>query len=279
MLVGFPPGGATDVVARNIADKLNDTLGQTLIISTTGPAPADDRRAGAQGLAAHGSTVMLTIDHYPGDHPVDAQAAGYDPLKDFTPLAGVANYFNALAVSSSLNVTHVEEFGAWVKANPSWPTTACPHVGRVPQFAGQIIGKSFGVTCRCRTRAARRTEGPAGRANTGRDRLAHRADRPPPGGQCGCSPSWGPSAARPRRRSRPSRSLAFKRHRQESLARLLRAEGHAAGIRQAVQQGGANVLPCPTCASAWPRSATRSPRPRPPKSRSGWSRRPSTGDR
>ncbi len=146
VLVGFPPGGATDVVARILADKLKDTLNQPVLVDNKGGAGGMIATQQLKTSPANGSTVMLTIDHSHVIVPLTFKAPGYDPVKDFTPLAGVATYFNALAVSSTLNVKTVAEFGNWLKANPGKANFGVPASGSVPQFAALVVGKALGVS-------------------------------------------------------------------------------------------------------------------------------------
>lgn len=145
VLVGFPPGGATDVVARQLADKLKDLLNRPVIV---------DNKPGAGGMVAtqqlkaaapDGNTVMLTIDHSHVVVPLTFKSPGYNPATDFTPLAGVAQYFNSLAVATSINVKSVPELGTWVKAHPNQANFGVPAAGSVPQFAGLSIGKAMDV--------------------------------------------------------------------------------------------------------------------------------------
>jgi tripartite-type tricarboxylate transporter receptor subunit TctC len=145
IFVGFPPGGATDVVSRILADKLKGLLNQPVIV---------ENKPGAGGMIAtqqlkaappDGSTVMLTIDHSHVIVPLTFKSPGYDPLKDFTALAGVASYYNVMAVASSLNVKTSSDFGAWLKANPGKANYGIPAVGSVPQFAGLLVGKALGT--------------------------------------------------------------------------------------------------------------------------------------
>ena len=146
ILVGFPPGGATDVVARILADKLKDMLNQPVLVDNKGGAGGMIATQQLKTSPANGSTVMLTIDHSHVIVPLTFKAPGYDPLKDFTPLAGVATYFNALAVSSTLNVKTVAQFGTWLKANPGKANFGVPASGSVPQFAALVVGKALGVS-------------------------------------------------------------------------------------------------------------------------------------
>ena len=145
ILVGFPPGGATDVVARILAEKLQPLLKQTVIV---------ENKPGAGGMIAtqllkaappDGSTVMLTIDHSHVIVPLTFKAPGYNPLTDFTPLAGVASYYNVMVLSSTIGVKTAPEFGAWLKAHPNQANYGIPAAGSVPQFAGILVGKSLGT--------------------------------------------------------------------------------------------------------------------------------------
>ena len=146
VLVGFPPGGSTDVVARIITDRLRESLGRPVIVENK---PGNGGQVAAQNLKAaapDGTTVMMTIDHTHVIIPLTFKEPGYDPLKDFTPLTGVAQYFNAMAASSKIGVTNMKELAAWMKANPAQANFGVPAAGSVPQFAGLIVGKALGVT-------------------------------------------------------------------------------------------------------------------------------------
>lgn len=145
VLVGWPAGGATDTVARVIADKLKDELGQPVVV---------DNRAGAGGMIAtqqlkaatpNGSTVMLTMDHTHVIIPLTFKNPGYDPVADFTPIAGVASYHTAMAVSTNSGVRTFAEFRQLAKTDPSKITFGVPAPGSIPQFASFVVGKSFGI--------------------------------------------------------------------------------------------------------------------------------------
>jgi tripartite-type tricarboxylate transporter receptor subunit TctC len=146
ILVGFPAGGATDVTARLLSDKLKDSLGQSVIVENRGGAGGMIATQALKASPPNGSVIMLTID---GTHviaPMIFKDANYDPAKDFTPLAGIAQYFNAMAVSGALNVQNLRDFGAWLKANPTKQSFGTPSVGGVTHFIGLIVGRSLGAT-------------------------------------------------------------------------------------------------------------------------------------
>jgi len=145
IVVGFPPGGANDVVARLLSDKLKDALGQPVIV---------ENKPGAGGMIAtqqikaappDGSTIMLTIDHSQVIIPLTFKNPGYEPLRDFTPIAGIANAYTAMAVAGSLKIQTMKEYADWLKANPAQGNYGIPAVGSVPQFAGLVLGKALGA--------------------------------------------------------------------------------------------------------------------------------------
>jgi tripartite-type tricarboxylate transporter receptor subunit TctC len=146
VLVGFPPGGSTDIVARIFSDKLRELLGRPIVVENR---PGNGGQVAAiqlKNAAPDGTTVMLTIDHTHVTIPLTFKEPGYDPLKDFTPIVGVAQYYNAMAASSKTGITNLKELAAWMKANPGQHNFGIPAAGSIPQFAGLIVAKSLGVT-------------------------------------------------------------------------------------------------------------------------------------
>jgi len=97
LMVGFPPGGGTDAIARILADKLKDQLATTVVV---------ENKAGGQIAAqalkaapADGSVLFLSHDHTISILPLVVKNPGFEPAKDFVAVAGFATFVNALAVS------------------------------------------------------------------------------------------------------------------------------------------------------------------------------------
>ena len=146
VLVGFPPGGAPDVVARSLVEKLSKIMsGQVFLVDNKPGAGGQIAAQALKAAPADGSTIMLSIDHTQVIIPLTIAAAGYHPVNDFTSLAGVASYYNVLAVSAATGVKSMAELGAWLKAHPNEANYGVPAAGSVPQFIGVIVGKSVGV--------------------------------------------------------------------------------------------------------------------------------------
>ena len=145
ILVGFPAGGGSDAVARILAERLQTELGGNVLV---------DNKPGAGGqLAAHalkvapadGHTVFLSHDHSVSILPLTMKNPGFDPAKDFVPVAGFATFVNAVALSGG---TPARDFKAWidsVKGSGGKATMGIPAPASTPQFAVQVIGKQFGL--------------------------------------------------------------------------------------------------------------------------------------
>ena len=145
VLVGFPPGGSTDVVTRLLTDRMRESLGRPVIVENR---PGNGGQVAAiqlKNAAPDGTTVMLSIDHTHVTIPLTFKEPGYDPIKDFTPIAGVAQYYNAMAASSKTGITNLKELAAWLKAHPNEANFGIPAAGSIPQFAGLIVAQSLGV--------------------------------------------------------------------------------------------------------------------------------------
>ncbi|HUN69000.1 MAG TPA: Bug family tripartite tricarboxylate transporter substrate binding protein [Burkholderiales bacterium] len=145
ILVGFPPGGSTDIVARILSDKMRELLGRPIVVENR---PGNGGQVAAiqlKNAAPDGTTVMLTIDHTHVTIPLTFKDPGYDPLKDFTPIAGVAQYYNAMAASAKTDIRSLKDIAAWMKANPTQHNFGIPAAGSIPQFAGLIVAKALGV--------------------------------------------------------------------------------------------------------------------------------------
>ncbi|WP_326544173.1 Bug family tripartite tricarboxylate transporter substrate binding protein [Pseudorhodoferax sp.] len=143
ILVGFPPGGGTDVIARTLADKLQGELGQSVIV---------DNRAGAGGqiaanalktAAPDGNTLFLTHDHTVSILPLVVKNPGFDPAKDFVAVAGFATFVNALAVSGGTPAKSVPEYLNWVKSQGGRGTIGIPAPASTPEFLVKVLADKY----------------------------------------------------------------------------------------------------------------------------------------
>jgi len=139
LLVGFAPGGGTDIVARTLAPKLSELLGQQVVV---------ENRAGASGTIAADAVAKAAPDGYTllaGHANSNAIAphvfsrVPYDPIADFTPITYVGYVPNVLVVHPGVAARSVEELVALANARPGVLTYASSGVGSTQHLAGELF--------------------------------------------------------------------------------------------------------------------------------------------
>ena len=144
LLVGFPPGGGTDAIARTLADKLKDELGATVIVENKPGAGGQLAAQALKAAAPDGTTFFLSHDHTITILPLVVKTPGFDPAKDFVPVAGFATFVNALAVSGGTPAKSVNEYVNWVKtAGAGKGAVGVPAPASVPEFLVKVIGEKY----------------------------------------------------------------------------------------------------------------------------------------
>ncbi|MBL8301562.1 MAG: Twin-arginine translocation pathway signal [Ideonella sp.] len=144
VLVGFPPGGGTDAIARILAEGLKDELGATIVVENK---PGAGGQLAAQALKAappDGSTYFLSHDHSISILPQVIRNPGFDPARDFVPAAGFATFVNALALSGGTPATSMNDYVAWVRgAGGGKGAVGVPAPASVPEFLVKVIGEKY----------------------------------------------------------------------------------------------------------------------------------------
>jgi len=146
LMVGFPPGGGTDAIARTLADKLKDQLGMPVVVDNKAGAGGQLAAQALKAAAPDGLTLFLSHDHTISILPLVVKNPGYDPAKDFVPVAGFATFVNALAVSGGTPAKSVNEYVAWVKSQGAGKgTVGVPAPASTPEFLVRVIGQKYGL--------------------------------------------------------------------------------------------------------------------------------------
>lgn len=144
LLVGFPPGGGTDAIARLLAEKLKDQLGETVIVENRPGAGGQIAAQALKAAPADGSTLFITHDHTISILPQVVKQPGFDPDRDFTPAGGLATFVNCLAVSAATPAKSVAEYVAWVKQQGHGKSAVgIPAPASTPEFLVQLLGKRY----------------------------------------------------------------------------------------------------------------------------------------
>ena len=146
IVVPSSPGGTTDFTARLIAEPLSRALGQPVVI---------DNKAGAAGNIGNqfvakakpdGYTLLLAYSGYQVGNPHLFKKAGWDPIKDFTPVAMLTRAPQVVAARANLPVNNVRELVAYAKANPDKLNYASSGNGSIQHIAGELFKQMTGTS-------------------------------------------------------------------------------------------------------------------------------------
>jgi len=139
LVVPFPPGGATDITARVMAEPLSRLLGQPVIV---------ENRAGAGGSIGMGEVAKAAPDGFTlgvatlsthGVNPAVYKKLPYDPIKDFVAVTELVKAPGVLVVNATLPVTNYAELIKYLKANPGKLTYASPGNGTIGHMWGELF--------------------------------------------------------------------------------------------------------------------------------------------
>src|SRR5215475_64719 len=145
MIVPAPPGGQTDVMARYLAQKIEPGLGQKIIIENR---PGAGGATGAKNAATSdpdGYTLFFGNTSTLAVIPAASKIAGYDPVKDFAPVASVSESYMILVVHPSFPAKTVQEFVAYAKANPGKLNFGNAGAGNVTHLTGEMFRTLAGI--------------------------------------------------------------------------------------------------------------------------------------
>lgn len=143
ILVGFPPGGGTDAIARALADKLKDQLGAPVVVENRAGAGGQIAAQALKTAAPDGHTFFLSHDHSISILPLVTKNPGFDPATDFVPVAGFATFANALALSSGTPAKSVPEYVRFVQQNGGKDTIGVPAPASIPEFLVGMVGSKY----------------------------------------------------------------------------------------------------------------------------------------
>jgi len=124
IVVGFGPGSGTDILARLLAEQLQKSLEQPVIVENKPGAGAQMAASSVARAAADGYTLFLTSNSSHSVNPHIYKKLSYDPKKDFTPIAGLAYFPFLLAIDPKLPPKTPQEFVEWARANSGKVTYA-----------------------------------------------------------------------------------------------------------------------------------------------------------
>ena len=145
ILVGFPPGGGTDAIARLLGEALKAELGgATVVVENKAGAGGQLAAQALKAAAPDGNTVFISHDHTISILPLVSKTPGFEPAKDFVPVGGFASFVNAFAVSPGTPARTMDEYVAWVRGNGGGKgTVGVPAPASTPEFLVKVLGGRY----------------------------------------------------------------------------------------------------------------------------------------
>jgi tripartite-type tricarboxylate transporter receptor subunit TctC len=145
LVLGFPPGGTTDINARILAQKVSEQLGQSIVI---------DNKAGAGGSIAAAEVARAAPDGYTLFYntssvviaPALSSKLSFDPIKSFKPVGLMATVPIVLIASKSANFASAKEFTAYARQNPGKVRYASSGIGTITHLASALLATELGVS-------------------------------------------------------------------------------------------------------------------------------------
>ena len=146
ILVGFPPGGSADIIARLLAERLPALLGgQTVVVDNKPGAAGRIAIEQLKNAAADGNTVIVMPSGPVVLFPHVYRKLGYDPVKDLSPISQLAGFQFCVVSGPKSNVKTMSEMVARAKSDPSSASFGSSGNGTVPHFLGLMIGDAAGI--------------------------------------------------------------------------------------------------------------------------------------
>jgi tripartite-type tricarboxylate transporter receptor subunit TctC len=144
IIVPFPAGGPTDVMARFIGQKLSERLGQQFIIENQPGAAGNIGMGNAAKAPGDGYTILFVSSSFVVN-PSLYQKVPYDPEKDFVPITKAAAATHALIAHPTVAARDVKELVAAIKADPTKFNIASPGMGTTPSLSIELFKQSLGL--------------------------------------------------------------------------------------------------------------------------------------
>jgi len=139
MIIGFPPGGGTDIIGRIIAQRMSEGLKQQILVDNRGGASGQIAADLAAKAPPDGYTVMMAHIAAMSILPSLYPKLPYDPVRDFAPISQVGVSPQMVVVHPSLPVKNIKELIALAKARPGQIHYASPGIGTVQHLAGELF--------------------------------------------------------------------------------------------------------------------------------------------
>jgi tripartite-type tricarboxylate transporter receptor subunit TctC len=144
IVLGFAPGGGSDILLRTVAPALGEALGQQIVVENKPGAGANLAMSAVAQAAPDGYTLLMGTPGLATNGSLYANL-GFDPLRDFAPVSLMGSVQNVLLVRPTLPVNSVAELIAYARKNPGKLNYASPGSGTSLHLAGELFKSTTGV--------------------------------------------------------------------------------------------------------------------------------------
>src|SRR5690242_4713268 len=145
VVVGFAPGGPTDVIARIWSQRLSESLGQQFVVENRVGAGGNIAAALVAKSPPDGYTVLLMSSAFVVNPSLYGKNVTYDPYKDFAPITNFADSPNLMVVNPSVPAKTAKELIDYIRANPGKFSIATAGIGTTPDLAAELFRMSFNL--------------------------------------------------------------------------------------------------------------------------------------
>jgi tripartite-type tricarboxylate transporter receptor subunit TctC len=145
LVVPFPPGGSATIIARIIADKMSEGLGQQIVVDNRGGAGGSIAARQVAKSAPDGATLLLAFTGTLAVSPLIFANVGYDPRKDFAGIGLIGMAPSVLAVHPSVPARSVADLIGIAKAEPEKIQYGSPGIGTTNHLAGELLAAMTGI--------------------------------------------------------------------------------------------------------------------------------------
>lgn len=145
IVVGYAPGGTTDIIARLVAPNLSEALGQPVVVENKPGAGGNIGTTLVAQAEPDGHALVLGTGGTLTINPAIYKEMPFDPQKDLAPVSLIAAVQNVMAVPASLPARTVQEFIAYAKARPGRVFFASSSVGSASHVAGELLNILAGL--------------------------------------------------------------------------------------------------------------------------------------
>jgi tripartite-type tricarboxylate transporter receptor subunit TctC len=139
LIVPFAPGGGSDITARTVAQKLQDALGQSIIVENRPGAGGNIGTDMAARAAPDGYTILMGVVGPVAVNPSLFDNLGYDPLRDLAPITEAVSVTNMLVVNQSVPANTVQELIEYGRRNPGKLASATGGTGTAGHMASELF--------------------------------------------------------------------------------------------------------------------------------------------